>query len=95
MARNKSSLTGRKRRRSRGTRKSRKSRKSRKPRKSRKSRKPRKSRKRTKRRRSRSQRGGSTLGYGMPGVGGSHGQLAPYSIGDRYFGSAAPYTHGK
>jgi len=31
----------------------------------------------------------------MPGVGGSHGQLAPYSIGGRYFGNAAPYAHGK
>ena len=75
-------------------------RKSRKPRrKSRKSR--RKSRKTTKRRRRRRrrrksrQRGGSTLGYSMPGVGGSHGKLAPYSIGGRYFGSAAPYAHGK
>ena len=92
------SLTGGKRRRRSRTRKSRKPRrkrrKSRKPRrKSRKSR--RKSRKTTKRRRKSRQRGGSTLGYSMPGVGGSHGQLAPYSIGGRYFGSAAPYAHGK
>ena len=61
--------------------------------KSRKSR--RKSRKTTKRRRKSRQRGGSTLGYSMPGVGGSHGQLAPYSIGGRYFGNAGSYTHGK
>jgi hypothetical protein len=90
------SLTGGKRRRRSRTRKSRKPRKPR--RKSRKSRKPRrKSRKRTKRRRRRrsTQRGGSTLGFGMPGSSGNHGQLAPYSIGNRYFGSSAPYTHGK
>ena len=93
-------LTGGKRRRRSRTRKSRKPRrKSRKPRrKSRKSRKPRrKSRKRskTRRRRRTKQRGGSTLGFGMPGSSGNHGQLAPYSIGNRYFGSSAPYTHGK
>ena len=90
------SLTGGKRRRRSRTRKSRKPRKPR--RKSRKSRKPRrKSRKRskTRRRRRTKQRGGSTLGFGMPGSSGNHGQLAPYSIGNRYFGSAAPYTHGK
>ena len=94
------SLTGGKRRRRSRTRKSRKPRRKRrksiKPRrKSRKSR--RKSRKTTKRRRRRKsrQRGGSTLGYSMPGVGGSHGQLAPYSIGGRYFGNAGSYTHGK
>ena len=77
----------------------RKSRKRKRKRKSRKSRrKRRKSRKRTKRRRRRRrsrQRGGSTLGYSMPGVGGNHGISAPFSIGGRYFGSAAPYTHGK
>ena len=93
------SLTGGKRRRRSRTRKSRKPRKPR--RKSRKSRKPRrksrKSRKRskTRRRRRTKQRGGSTLGFGMPGSSGNHGQLAPYSIGNRYFGSSAPYTHGK
>ena len=84
------SLTGGKRRRRSRTRKSRKPRrKSRKPR--------RKSRKRskTRRRRRSKQRGGSTLGFGMPGSSGNHGQLAPYSIGNRYFGSSAPYTHGK
>ena len=89
------SLTGGKRRRRSRTRKSRKPRKPR--RKSRKSRKPRrKSRKRskTRRRRRTKQRGGSTLGFGMLSSG-NHGQLAPYSIGNRYFGSAAPYTHGK
>uniref|UniRef100_A0A6C0CQP9 Uncharacterized protein n=1 Tax=viral metagenome TaxID=1070528 RepID=A0A6C0CQP9_9ZZZZ len=93
------SLTGGKRRRRSRTRKSRKPR--RKSRKSRKSRKPRrksrKSRKRskTRRRRRTKQQGGSTLGFGMPGSSGNHGQLAPYSIGNRYFGSSAPYTHGK
>ena len=90
------SLTGGKRRRRSRTRKSRKPRKPR--RKRRKRRKPRrKSRKRskTRRRRRTKQRGGSTLGFGMPGSSGNHGQLAPYSIGNRYFGSSAPYTHGK